>query len=98
MPQVARWNNQIIATTEEYETVDGNTYFPPSSLIMEHFLPSEHTSVCGWKGKASYYDIVVDGEVNQNAAWFYPQETAKPAAENIVGFVAFWRGVKVTEE
>jgi uncharacterized protein (DUF427 family) len=61
---------------------------------MEHFQPSSHTSVCGWKGTASYYNVVVNGEVNANAAWFYPDP--KPAADAIRGRVAFWKGVQVS--
>jgi hypothetical protein len=61
---------------------------------MEHFQPSSHTSVCGWKGTASYYNVVVNGEMNANAAWFYPDP--KPAADAIRGRVAFWKGVQVS--
>ncbi len=90
----ARWNGAVIARSDNIETVDGNAYFPAAALLMEHFQPSSHTSVCGWKGTASYYNVVVNGEVNANAAWFYPDP--KPAADAIRGRVAFWKGVQVS--
>lgn len=90
---IARWNGTIIARTESYELVEGNVYFPRDSLDMAYFRPSEHTSVCPWKGTASYFDVVVGGEVNANAAWTYP--TPKDAAKNITEHVAFWKGVEV---
>jgi uncharacterized protein (DUF427 family) len=90
----ARWNGAVIARSDNIETVDGNAYFPAEALLMEHFQPSSHTSVCGWKGTASYYNVVVNGEVNANAAWFYPDP--KPAADAIRGRVAFWKGVQVS--
>lgn len=74
--------------------VEGNHYFPPHTIKTEFFKPSEASSVCPWKGTASYYDVVVDDEVNAGAAWFYPDP--KPAASNIKDHVAFWRGVTVT--
>ena len=92
MPRAIR-NSDIIAQSDTFEEVEGNVYFPPSALKTEHFSPSSHTSVCGWKGTASYYDVVVGDTSNPNAAWYYPQ--AKAAAKNIEGYVAFWRGVKV---
>jgi uncharacterized protein (DUF427 family) len=73
--------------------VEGNAYFPPESLNLEYFRPSQHTTVCSWKGKASYYDVVVNGLTNQNAAWYYPDP--KPEASQIKGYVAFWKGVRV---
>ncbi len=83
----------MIAESNETAVVEGNHYFPADSLRMEHFRPSTHTSVCGWKGTASYYDVVVDGKVNANAAWYYPEP--KDTARQISGRVAFWKGVKV---
>ncbi len=91
----AIWQNTVIAKTETYETVEGNRYFPPSCLDMQYFLPSQTHTNCPWKGEASYYNVVVDGQVNKDAAWYYP--TPKSAAANIAGYVAFWRGVKVVE-
>jgi len=75
--------------------VEGNVYFPPGAIRKEHFAPSDTHTTCGWKGIASYYDIVVDGKVNKDAAWYYPDP--KPEAANIKGHIAFWRGVKVEE-
>ena len=89
----ATWNGAVLAETDRYETVEGNIYFPPESLRREYFRPSETHTVCDWKGTASYYDVVVDGELNKDAAWYYPEP--KQAAENIRRYVAFWRGVKV---
>ncbi|MBI3525896.1 MAG: DUF427 domain-containing protein [Betaproteobacteria bacterium] len=91
----AMWNNTIIAQTSDYETVDGNKYFPPGTLDMRYFRLSETHTNCHWKGDASYYDIVVDGQVNKDGAWFYP--VTEPAAKNITGYVAFWNGVKIVE-
>tara|TARA_S200000501_G_scaffold354330_1_gene374914 strand:- start:202 stop:492 length:291 start_codon:yes stop_codon:yes gene_type:complete len=90
----AIWKDQLLAQSENYEIVDGNKYFPPSSLNMKFFRPSQTKSTCPWKGVANYYDIEVDGMTNKDAAWFYPE--TKPAAENIKGYVSFWRGVKIT--
>jgi uncharacterized protein (DUF427 family) len=90
----ARWNGRVIASSDDIVTVEGNAYFPASALVAEHVRPSSHTSVCGWKGTAHYYDVVVDGEVNANAAWYYPEP--KDAAREIQGRVAFWKGVQVS--
>ena len=89
----ASWNGQVIAESDEYEMVEGNVYFPPGSLKDEFFESSNHSSVCPWKGTASYHHVVVDGKRNENAAWFYP--TPKDAAANIKDHVAFWKGVAV---
>jgi len=90
----ASWNGTVIARSDDIVTVEGNAYFPPDALQAECFRPSSHRTVCGWKGEAHYYDVVVAGQVNANAAWFYP--TPKAAAEEIKGRVAFWKGVKVS--
>ena len=92
MPR-ARWNGAVIADSDEVQVVDGYTYFPPARLVKDHLRESSHTSVCGWKGLASYYDVVVGDEVNQNAAWVY--RDPKPAANHIAGWVSFWKGVKI---
>ena len=92
MPR-AIFNSTVIAETEDTVVVEGNHYFPTSALRDEFLQPSEHTSVCGWKGTANYYDVVVDGDVAENAAWYYAEP--KPAAEEISGRVAFWKGVRV---
>lgn len=89
----AMWNGEIIAESNETVVVEGNHYFPPSAIKSEHFQPSDTHTVCGWKGTASYYNVVAGGEVNKDAAWFYPE--TKEAANNIKGYVAFWKGVKV---
>jgi uncharacterized protein (DUF427 family) len=92
MPK-AIWKDQAIAETDVFETVEGNVYFPKGAIKAEFFRPSDKHTTCPWKGIASYYDVVVNGEVNKDAAWYYP--TPKEAAANIKNHVAFWRGVKV---
>jgi len=92
MPQ-AIWNGVVIAESDQTEVVDGNHYFPAESIRTEYFQESETTTVCGWKGTANYYDVVVDGQVNSGAAWYYIDP--KPEASNIKGNVAFWKGVEV---
>lgn len=92
MPR-AIFHGQIIAESDHTELVEGNTYFPPDSLHKQFFRPSDEHSVCGWKGTASYYDVVVGAATAPGAAWYYPDP--KPAAANIKGYVAFWRGVQV---
>lgn len=89
----AVWQGAVIAESERFQVVEGNVYFPPDTLKTEHLRPSAHTTVCGWKGTAHYYDLVVDGKVNAAAAWYYPEP--KPAAAQIKDHVAFWRGVVV---
>ena len=91
----AIWNDTVLAESSDTEMVDGNHYFPPESLNKDCFRSSEAHTVCGWKGTASYYDVVVDGKVNEQAAWYYPQP--KEAAANIKGYVAFWKGVTVSD-
>lgn len=89
----AVWNGAVIAESNNTIVVEGNHYFPPDAIRREYFQPSETHTVCGWKGAASYYDVVVNGEVNRDAAWYYSE--TKEAANNIKGYVAFWKGVKV---
>ncbi len=89
----ATWNGATIAESDTFETVEGNVYFAKGALKSNLLRPSSKTSSCFWKGEAHYYDVVVDGEVNKDAAWYYPNP--KKAAENIRGHVAFWRGVIV---
>ena len=84
----------MIAQTKSFESVEGNLYFPQSSLDMQYFQPSQARTTSPWKGVASYYNVV-DGQVNKDADWHYP--TPKSAAANIAGHVAFWRGVHVVE-
>ncbi|NYE25019.1 DUF427 domain-containing protein [Pigmentiphaga litoralis] len=89
----ALWNDTVLAETNDTVVVENNHYFPLSSLNRDLFRESSHTTVCPWKGTASYYDVVVDGKVNANAAWYYP--TPKSAAAEIKDRVAFWKGVQV---
>lgn len=91
----AKWNGKIIAETEKFELVEGNIYFPRAAIHPEFFKESSHTTVCPWKGLASYFDVVVDGKVNQNAAWYYSEP--KQTATQIKDHVAFWKGVEVTK-
>ena len=89
----AIWNSQVIAESDSFEIVEGNVYFPADTIKREFFQDSGHESFCPWKGCASYYTVVVDGESNANAAWYYADP--KSAAANIKGHIAFWHGVKV---
>ena len=94
----ALWQGTILADAapDEVEIVEGNVYFPPDTVRHEHLRASETHTVCGWKGTASYYDVVVGDEVNPDAAWYYPE--TKEAANNVRGYVAFWHGVTVEDE
>ena len=94
MPK-ATWKGTVIAESENVELIEGNVYFPPDSVKREHFELSDTETVCPWKGTASYYNIEVGGDVNKDAAWFYPEP--KDAAANLKDYVAFWRGVKVEQ-
>lgn len=89
----ATWNGETIAESDAFEVVEGNVYFPESAVRRELLKESDTHTVCPWKGTASYYTLVVDGKENPDAAWYYPEP--KPAASNIAGHVAFWRGVQV---
>ena len=89
----AKWNGVVIAESNETVIVEGNHYFPASSVRAELMQDSSTQTTCGWKGTASYKSIVVDGEVNTDAAWYY--ENPKAEAENIKGHFAFWKGVEV---
>ena len=91
----AIWNGQTIAESSDIVTVERNAYFPADAIRAEFFTPSTHTSACPWKGIAHYHSLPVDGAVNENAAWFYPNP--KPAAAEIKGRVAFWKGVSIAE-
>lgn len=93
MPK-AIWEGTVLAESEKTIELEGNQYFPPESLKKEFFRESEYHTVCGWKGSASYFDVVVDGNKNANAAWYYPEPM--PAAKQIKDYIAFWRGVRVT--
>lgn len=91
----AIWNDATIAESDKTIVIEGNHYFPPDEITTEHFQPSDTHTTCPWKGEASYYNVVVNGEVNKDAAWYYPEP--KPAAAEIKDYVAFWKGVKVKE-
>lgn len=89
----ATWNGAVLADSDETIVVEGNHYFPPDSVDRSVLRENDRTTTCPWKGTASYTDLVVDGEVNPGAAWYYPEP--KPAAREIAGYFAFWRGVEV---
>ena len=89
----AIWNEKVIAESDQTKVVEGNNYFPPKSVRQEYLEETNYHTTCPWKGKASYYNVVVDGQVNRNAAWYYPEPSK--AASEIKGFVAFYKGVKV---
>jgi len=92
MPK-AIWNGKVLAESENTEVVENNQYFPPDSINKEYFRESSTHTSCPWKGLASYYTIVVDNQENKDAAWYYPE--TKEKANNIQGYVAFWKGVTV---
>ncbi len=89
----AIWNNTVIAESDDTVLVEGNHYFPESALKREFITFSNHRTTCAWKGQASYYSLLVDGELNPDAAWYYADP--RPEAEMVRGRVAFWKGVKV---
>ena len=91
----ATWNGSVIAESKDTIVIEGNHYFPADSIDKTYFKDNPKTTVCPWKGTASYYDVVVDGETNAGAAWYYP--TPKDAAAEIQNYVAFWQGVEVSE-
>lgn len=98
----AIWNNITIAEApkEELIKIEGNWYFPPSSIKQEYLRKNDHHTICHWKGEASYYDVVVNGEVNESAAWYYPQPkngSIERVKKDFTDFVAFWHGVEVLE-
>ena len=89
----AIWNGQTLAESDETIVVEGNHYFPANAINKEFFRESETHTVCGWKGTASYYDVVAGGNINSDAAWYYPMP--KDEAKEIENHVAFWKGVEV---
>ena len=89
------WKGRVLAESDATLVVEGNHYFPTDSINRQFFRESRTQTLCPWKGEASYYDVVVDGEVNRDAAWYYPEP--KPAAAEIRDRVAFWRGVEVVD-
>ena len=92
----ATWNGAVIAESDDIVVVEGNAYFPLCSLKKQYFRDSTHTSVCGWKGTANYFDVVVGDAVNANAAWIY--RTPKDAARQVTDRVGFWKGVAIGKE
>jgi uncharacterized protein (DUF427 family) len=92
---VAKWNGQVIAQSDNTVEVEGNQYFPMDSVNKEYLSDSDMKSTCPWKGEASYYNLVVDGETNEDAVWIYREPKEK--AQQIAGHVAFWRGVEVSK-
>jgi len=90
----AIWNGAVLAESDRTVVVEGNHYFPAEAIKREYFRPSQTHTNCPWKGHASYYDLIVDGKTNPDAAWYYP--TPKDAAIQIKDHVAFWKGVQVT--
>ncbi len=92
----ATWNGVVLAESDDVENVEGRLYFPASSLQREYLEPSETHSVCSWKGDASYYDVVVDGERNKDAVWYYPEPMT--GAEMVTDRVSFWNGVEVSSD
>ena len=91
----ASWNGALIAESDDTVVVEGNHYFPEAAVNREFLEPSDHTTVCGWKGTANYYSLKVGDASNENAAWYYAEP--KDAAKEIKGRIAFWRGVEVAE-
>lgn len=91
----AIWNGKIIAESDKTIVIEGNHYFPPSSINKEYFQDSATHTFCAWKGTASYYNIVADGKTNKDAAWYYPE--TYEMAKGIKGYIAFWKGVEVTK-
>lgn len=91
----AVWNGNVIAESDATIVIENNHYFPADSVNREFFADSATTSVCSWKGEAKYYSVVVNGDTNADAAWYYP--TPKDAAKEITGYVAFWKGVQITD-
>jgi uncharacterized protein (DUF427 family) len=89
----AVWNGVTLAESDSTQVVEGNHYFPPDSVGRQYLRESSTHTTCSWKGTASYYDVVVQGKVNGDAAWYYPSPL--PAAQNIAGYIAFWKGVRV---
>ena len=89
----AIWNNQVLAESNDTIVIENNHYFPATSIKEEFFQASGKHTICPWKGEASYYTLVVDGQKNEDAAWYYPNP--KDAAKEIKHYVAFWKGVQI---
>jgi len=91
----AIWKNTVIAQSDDIVMVEGNHYFPASALNRDFVQFSNHRSSCAWKGQAHYYSLMVDGDLNPDCVWYYPDP--KPEAASIRDRVAFWKGVQVSE-
>ncbi|TDE15375.1 DUF427 domain-containing protein [Dyadobacter psychrotolerans] len=89
----AIWNNEVIAESDDTIVIENNHYFPADSVKKEYLRDSETHTICPWKGECSYYTLEVGGKTNKDSAWYYPE--TKYAAENIRGYIAFWKGVKI---
>ena len=96
MTIVARWNGEEIARSDDTVVVEGNHYFPAADVARSALMPSDRTTVCPWKGTAQYHSVAAGGAINPDAAWYYPDP--KPAAAEIAGRIAFWKGVDVGPE
>lgn len=92
----AIWNGVVLAESDQTIIVEGNHYFPPDAVVKAYLKESNTHTTCAWKGVASYYHVEVDGQVNRDAAWYYPAPSE--AAQQIKGYIAFWRGVRVSQE
>lgn len=98
----AIWNNTVIAEADKGELIriEGNWYFPPAAIKNEYFKPNDTHTTCFWKGEASYYDVDVDGNINDGGAWYYPEPkdgSIDRVGKDFTNYVAFWRGIEVTE-
>jgi uncharacterized protein (DUF427 family) len=96
----AVWRGKVLAESAETIVIEGNHYFPSASIKREFFTTSNTHTICPWKGEASYYNVVADGETNEDAAWYYPEPLAssiKIVGKDFANYVAFWRGVEVSE-
>ena len=98
----AIWNNQVIAESDKMDMIyiEGNWYFPPNSIKKDYFKTNNYHTTCFWKGEASYYDIDVDGNVNEGGAWYYPQPldgSIEKVKKDFTKYVAFWHGIQITE-
>ncbi|MBL1277076.1 MAG: DUF427 domain-containing protein [Ectothiorhodospiraceae bacterium] len=91
----AIWKDVVLAESDETIVIENNHYFPPSSVNVELLSESNKTTECSWKGTANYYTVIINGEKNSDAAWYY--RSPKPAAEEITNYVAFWKGIEVSE-
>jgi len=94
----ATWNGQVLAESDDTIRIEGNHYFPPESVKKEFLTPSDTHTICPWKGEASYYNVVVDGETNEDAAWYYPTPkdgSIQRVGKDFTNYIAFWHGVEV---